>query len=392
MEEVRIERSKVVFYFLTMIATPIFINTFVVFVRLYWFERRFQNVVREARNLRRTRSRSRTKTEIRNEADLNREEKGVRGRSIVVLHKGDQPTVDSSDASNDSKQSSEKKADTDSSNTSSSSRNDKTRFADSLGKPELPRPPSMHREVTFADEFDDSVELKTPVQRLPRHLNAEEHIEFLENQRNPKDKGTLRIPGPREFDRGHVPETLAEDEDGAPLTYEATSPVDYHTNPIGSPVKRNITIDEPKHPRLRTGTGLSKVSIPQRLNMSDQEKTIAPEETNDKGEPQLAQPKRVGTFSSIRPWNTKEPEPVTPYLSWQPTIGRNSAFVDLTEEQREELGGIEYRSLKTLAVVLVCMSARDKHLSSHVSLTSSCSILCFISLFSYHHSSSMDYP
>jgi Trk-type K+ transport system membrane component len=42
-----------------------------------------------------------------------------------------------------------------------------------------------------------------------------------------------------------------------------------------------------------------------------------------------------------------------PYLSWQPTIGRNSAFVDLTEEQRDELGGIEYRSLKTLAVVLV---------------------------------------
>lgn len=42
----------------------------------------------------------------------------------------------------------------------------------------------------------------------------------------------------------------------------------------------------------------------------------------------------------------------TPYLSWQPTIGRNSAFVDLTEEQREELGGIEYRSLKTLAVIL----------------------------------------
>ena len=39
-----------------------------------------------------------------------------------------------------------------------------------------------------------------------------------------------------------------------------------------------------------------------------------------------------------------------PYLSWTPTIGRNSAFVDLTEEQREELGGIEYRALKTLAV------------------------------------------
>lgn len=41
------------------------------------------------------------------------------------------------------------------------------------------------------------------------------------------------------------------------------------------------------------------------------------------------------------------------YLSWSPTVGRNSAFVDLTEEQKEELGGIEYRALKVLSKVLV---------------------------------------
>jgi len=43
-----------------------------------------------------------------------------------------------------------------------------------------------------------------------------------------------------------------------------------------------------------------------------------------------------------------------PYLSWEPTMGRNSQFVGLTEEQRDELGGIEYRSLKTLALILLC--------------------------------------
>lgn len=43
-----------------------------------------------------------------------------------------------------------------------------------------------------------------------------------------------------------------------------------------------------------------------------------------------------------------------PYLSWNATIGRNSTFVGLTEAQRDELGGIEYRALKTLAVVLIC--------------------------------------
>lgn len=38
----------------------------------------------------------------------------------------------------------------------------------------------------------------------------------------------------------------------------------------------------------------------------------------------------------------------TNYLSWAPTVGRNSAFVNLTKEQKEELGGIEYRALRVL--------------------------------------------
>ncbi|KAK9462234.1 cation transport protein-domain-containing protein [Lipomyces oligophaga] len=41
------------------------------------------------------------------------------------------------------------------------------------------------------------------------------------------------------------------------------------------------------------------------------------------------------------------------YLSYAPTIGRNSAFVGLTDEQRAELGGVEYHALKTLSIVLV---------------------------------------
>lgn len=43
----------------------------------------------------------------------------------------------------------------------------------------------------------------------------------------------------------------------------------------------------------------------------------------------------------------------TNYLSWQPTVGRNSTFVGLTPEQREELGGVEYMALKLLAKILV---------------------------------------
>lgn len=54
------------------------------------------------------------------------------------------------------------------------------------------------------------------------------------------------------------------------------------------------------------------------------------------------------------PQSTSRERGTASYLSWQPTIGRNSAFVDLTADQKDELGGIEYRSLKTLSWVLIC--------------------------------------
>ncbi|KAI5954570.1 TRK1 [Candida jiufengensis] len=41
------------------------------------------------------------------------------------------------------------------------------------------------------------------------------------------------------------------------------------------------------------------------------------------------------------------------YLSWTPTVGRNSTFIKLTEEQKEELGGIEYRAVKLLIKIVV---------------------------------------
>lgn len=40
------------------------------------------------------------------------------------------------------------------------------------------------------------------------------------------------------------------------------------------------------------------------------------------------------------------------YLSWTPTVGRNSTFIKLTDEQKEELGGIEYRAVKLLIKII----------------------------------------
>lgn len=42
------------------------------------------------------------------------------------------------------------------------------------------------------------------------------------------------------------------------------------------------------------------------------------------------------------------------YLSYQPTVGRNSNFINLTAAQKEELGGVEYRCVKVLIKIIIC--------------------------------------
>ncbi|KAL9071025.1 MAG: hypothetical protein Q9161_004525 [Pseudevernia consocians] len=336
--------QQLVFYFVGMICTPIFINTFVVFVRLYWFERRFQNVVREARNIRRTRSR--TRTEPKDDPDPGLTEKGVRGRSIIVLHNGDalRQRREISDQT-------EKPgiAEDLGSESSRSERGKIVAIDHAITLPPL-NPPTFRRDITFADEVESPEADDAAPQILPQRLSPEQHIAILENQRNPKDKGALRIPGPRDFDRGSVPEPLDSDDDVGQTDHQVTSPVGRRGMLSGSSLNRNVTIDEPQHPRQRTdSTAFPKLSS--RKSGTLENLKVSP--TDEAAPPSARIRARTGTLSSLRGWASKDNEQATPYLSWQPTIGRNSAFVDLTEEQREELGGIEYRSLKTLAVVLV---------------------------------------
>lgn len=322
-----------------MMATPIFINTFVVFVRLYWFEKRFQHVVSEARNLRRTRSR--TRTQPKDDEDVEKRERGVEGRNIVVLHKDG--TKAASGIGVKKPEGPERKP------SSLAQEELAAELRDRPGQLPPPRAPSFHRDVTFADEVEVDEDLHLRPHRLPQRLSSEQHIAFLENQRNPKDKGILRIPGPREFDRGDVPIPLDLNDAGEPID-KVTSQAEIREPSGILPLKRNITIEEPDHPRPRSATGTTFSKLTQRKTYnSDQIKHLTPIE--DGGVVSRTK-SRPGTSGSLMPWNSKDKESM-PYLSWEPTIGRNSAFVDLTEEQREELGGIEYRSLKTLAIVLV---------------------------------------
>ena len=45
-----------------------------------------------------------------------------------------------------------------------------------------------------------------------------------------------------------------------------------------------------------------------------------------------------------------------PYISFSAIVGRNSRFTDLTDEQKDELGGVEYRALRILLYVVIGVS------------------------------------
>jgi Trk-type K+ transport system membrane component len=336
---------------------PIYINSAVVFIRLYWFEKRFQNVVIEARNARHSRTMSRRKSEIKAELDrdLGQEERGVGDREIRVMRSSN-------------------------GHAEGGTIEDEHAFADGVGNAGIRQTKHIHYDEvdlmvrpttlvhhnssnimwadtvgTFRDRerqrLHDSVE--SPISRLPEK-NREQSIAFVEKQRDAKPKGALRIPGPRDFELGLKPEEVAEDEadfnkvtsrasqDSQPRRNRSNSVPPEALNADDHPMRNHITIDVPDRQRPTTGA-----SVYNRVKTIDDTNGAGPVG----GMRARSRTRSLGSFLTRNKEDDTEP---MPYLSWTPTIGRNSNFVDLTEEQREELGGIEYRALKMLALILVC--------------------------------------
>lgn len=62
-----------------------------------------------------------------------------------------------------------------------------------------------------------------------------------------------------------------------------------------------------------------------------------------------------GTITSA-PGASEEDNKEVPYISFQAIVGRNSRFHGLTEEQMDELGGVEYRALRVLLIIVCAVS------------------------------------
>ncbi|KAI1818697.1 cation transport protein-domain-containing protein [Poronia punctata] len=351
--------QQLVMYFSSLLSNPITINWSVVYLRLYYFEKRFIRWARSAVSRRVSLAQSRSKAK-QTTVD---EERGINGRSINILRATGKPARLNNDGTLLAEDSMSQGPKTSSITNTSGSEDGSEQHH--LGD----EPRTGPTQITFAKEVRrsdavggiDDEEDSIP---LPGRRSNAEHIAILEKQRK-ADKSVLRIPGPRDADMGALPEELDEDfeeEPRGPRRRRESSLERPQVGPRPLPWgerQATITIAEPDtHPRreevsktedvvegleaARHAFGDMRPKIPGKHG-DEFERTDTSSTTR----------RRLNPLQRIRSALTqgKDGDPM-PYLSWQPTIGRNSQFVDLTEEQREELGGIEYRSLKTLSRVL----------------------------------------
>ncbi|CAK7203448.1 low affinity potassium transporter [Sporothrix eucalyptigena] len=395
--------QQAVIFVIAGIANPMTINSFVVLLRLYWFEKRFQHIASEARMRRGTISKSKSKY-VNNASRL---EDGVNGRHITVMHNGARSRLANdgtylgpmASAATDGPSNSHDVANGSSHATGSSTANGDT----VAPKFTLTEPLDTRRpEIKFAPTVKRSDGIDDDLTKLPPRLTDEEHIAILERQRrNQDDDEVLRIPGPRDAERGVLPSTIMRGESDD-VDEEASSPVLTHRNRRRSDSSEgSLRLDEPaksssNESRSRGGSGndangglenteenRGRQRLASAITIQEPEKPSRVDDLNDDihaaahvvSSLRPRKPHGQGDDSSIngnlhqtmserskrrqkidnfkRAFSRDKEEDPAPYLSWEPTLGRNSAFLGLTEEQREELGGIEYRSLKTLALVLL---------------------------------------
>ncbi|KAJ4127711.1 hypothetical protein NW768_007983 [Fusarium equiseti] len=147
---------------------------------------------------------------------------------------------------------------------------------------------------------------------------------------------TLYIPGPRARDHG---QPIVEKTHGDEHNEESD--------------------DEDRIKPITSTTSAAGTSMRRRRRLSNDELQITASKSIDRVANVAASLLVLGSQATPRPrsvhsTSTQVQQPEIPFLSRQATIGRNSQFKNLTEHDREVLGGIEYRTLKLLLKIVTC--------------------------------------
>ncbi|KAF8477482.1 cation transport protein-domain-containing protein [Kalaharituber pfeilii] len=324
--------QQVVLFIIPLITNPIFVSSAIVFVRIYWFEKRLENLVYEARF-----GRYKTTTRPRAEpsdADPEREERGVGGRPITLI-RGAPPQSIRGTALPEGTAENNKPL---SGNSTAVQSPESSKRNSAEIKPVENAENGNAQEVSddLASNPEDSKENIGPTEQSPNAESAQEngqstHIAFADSNRPPKKSGVLRIPSPREFEREGGTVQDIEEEECNPLRRSHTT---------GQISVTEETDQNNNQGKIRRRMG----SITERIIPRAQ--TLAITSGFSRG-------RSTSPMSKLSRRTTRvDPGPM-PYLSYTPTVGRNSAFPDLTEEQKDELGGLEYRALKLLAKILI---------------------------------------
>lgn len=380
-------------YLFALLSNPISLHTSVVFLRLYWFEKRFQSWAKEVRQRRPSFTKSRSK----GRPDLSRAEQdvGVNGRDITVIPRnGKAPRLTNDGTVLDGEHDAAPTA------TVPDDKSDTTTMTEdpnrSVGLESLEKPganglhynqgqgadatpsdgqdftdaslgyPTGQPAITFAETVKRSDGMGDDRTNFSQRRANAEHIAILERQRNPQDDDVLRIPGPRDAEKGLGPRRLLDlehrdEDDQNPMARGLTR--ESHPDEAANNSRRfqgrqpTITIAEPERRKRDElvedakviGSTIDSLRFRKPRFMSKQ--SHHPQEEDE--ESKEIRPVVSRTMDTIRTVLSRDKVDDMPYLSYTPTMGRNSNFVGLTLEQREELGGIEYRSLRTLALVLI---------------------------------------
>jgi potassium uptake Trk family protein len=349
--------QQVVLILVACVCNPIFINTTVVFIRLYWFEKRFEHLVKAPRSSRRIRTRSRVESETVQADDPGWLETGANGRPITVLH----GTAKSNRMCSETASAKSKEQDMMATGRSGLG-------ISSSGT--TPTPPNA------STKKGSGISEHTVVRSPPDSTTLDDDDE--QQKKRKQDAGMLDVPGSLNLDRSEMTKAISESNEdelqGQDTQNTLRSKTSSQSHNISSRGEGNNRNDD-DHP-VRRGT---VIFVPESSAHREREQTMQnAQDDDDEVADKISDLNKLASHlkhcrtrshgvevgdrenTSTRPCNTlsttqtphKIDDPM-PYLSWQPTLGRNSAFVNLTEQQREELGGVEYCALKTLAKVLV---------------------------------------